>query len=579
MDLASRITSIERRAEDERSRKNLRGYYEGLEEVVRLLSENHEEAGRLPEYLLFWPFHVSEQAYAIFGSQSSVDRLFDLRDIVPVHLRAHIREERFRNLFALGIRLREILDSENSVEVDAVIADSPVKTVSARALIKRFCASGVAHLVDGVLASGPKRRPLDCERYRQPPEFSAYFLGRGDIEGAQREYLEWLVAEIQDGYTPDVQHFRSYLFHAGCEFVSRYFRDELDYDSARRALDLIAAFYSGPDVGSIPYYVKNWIIDLDLFQSRSRTLSWEVYREASVSVEAMFTLGGASYRIDVIPDGLGVTSATSRLVTPYSRSHSALVNHVLGGIFDEVHNRYGMNLVAVLESGFRDLCDVSASWSRLCADLEISDPPAPPTASTSVPAYLEKHPRMRQMFQNIPLDYEIPMEARGLLVIEFQRLPPFVYSAVGILLPYLHRRAENLVRESQGVPRIGEGWVSETALLHRVRQAFPDEEVVHQGQPGWLRPQRFDIYLPNRNIAIEYHGLQHFEPVEYFGGEEGLLRTQQRDARKRRLCKAHDCQLIEIAWNDDTTDVVGLVRAMSVDPRNCQQSSPSSSRA
>lgn len=49
--------------------------------------------------------------------------------------------------------------------------------------------------------------------------------------------------------------------------------------------------------------------------------------------------------------------------------------------------------------------------------------------------------------------------------------------------------------------------------------------------------QRFDFYLTDLNISIEYQGKQHFEPVKKFGGYKGLYATQERDARKRLYCR------------------------------------------
>lgn len=54
----------------------------------------------------------------------------------------------------------------------------------------------------------------------------------------------------------------------------------------------------------------------------------------------------------------------------------------------------------------------------------------------------------------------------------------------------------------------------------------------------------FDFYLPQLKIAIEYQGRQHFEKVEIFGGEEGLILTKERDEYKKKLCKENDIQLV-----------------------------------
>ena len=37
---------------------------------------------------------------------------------------------------------------------------------------------------------------------------------------------------------------------------------------------------------------------------------------------------------------------------------------------------------------------------------------------------------------------------------------------------------------------------------------------------------RFDFYLPDYNILIEYNGMQHYIAVEYWGGEIGITRAR-----------------------------------------------------
>lgn len=106
------------------------------------------------------------------------------------------------------------------------------------------------------------------------------------------------------------------------------------------------------------------------------------------------------------------------------------------------------------------------------------------------------------------------------------------------------RPAEDRFRESRGIPKIGEGWTSETDLFYKICDAFKEYEVVQHGRPTWLGRQHLDIYFPKENVAIEYQGLQHFKPVEYFGGEEGFKNTRERDQRKLQKCKENRCALI-----------------------------------
>ena len=115
----------------------------------------------------------------------------------------------------------------------------------------------------------------------------------------------------------------------------------------------------------------------------------------------------------------------------------------------------------------------------------------------------------------------------------------------------LLRQTENEVRAARGIAAIGEAWVSETELLYRVRELLPGVEVIPHGQPKWLGRQHIDIWIPAHRVGIEYHGLQHFQLVEFFGGEEAFRRGQERDSRKRSLCEKNGLRLVEITYDHD----------------------------
>ena len=102
---------------------------------------------------------------------------------------------------------------------------------------------------------------------------------------------------------------------------------------------------------------------------------------------------------------------------------------------------------------------------------------------------------------------------------------------------------EHLIAEGMTNPR----WKSEQKAYTIVLKYYPDAKF--QYTPDFLYNQRLDIYIPSKNTAIEYQGKQHYEPVEFFGGEEGNRRNKERDFRKRRRCKAHGIQVID--WDYD----------------------------
>ena len=67
---------------------------------------------------------------------------------------------------------------------------------------------------------------------------------------------------------------------------------------------------------------------------------------------------------------------------------------------------------------------------------------------------------------------------------------------------------------------------------------------------SWLNPQHLDFYLPSLKIAIECQGIQHFQPVERYGGENEFIKTKERDNRKATLCQNNGVPLFYITYLD-----------------------------
>lgn len=59
----------------------------------------------------------------------------------------------------------------------------------------------------------------------------------------------------------------------------------------------------------------------------------------------------------------------------------------------------------------------------------------------------------------------------------------------------------------------------------------------------------FDFYIPELNLCIEFDGVQHFEAIEFFGGEEGLVKIQHNDKIKNDYCLNNSILLIRIDNN------------------------------
>lgn len=104
-------------------------------------------------------------------------------------------------------------------------------------------------------------------------------------------------------------------------------------------------------------------------------------------------------------------------------------------------------------------------------------------------------------------------------------------------------------------------WVSEASLYSLVSSRFPD--AIFQWSPHWLGRQSVDIYVPSINVAFEYQGEQHYQPVAVFGGEDGFHATRIRDARKRQLLARQGVALIEW-WYDKPVTATELELALAI---------------
>lgn len=63
-------------------------------------------------------------------------------------------------------------------------------------------------------------------------------------------------------------------------------------------------------------------------------------------------------------------------------------------------------------------------------------------------------------------------------------------------------------------------------------------------------PLRFDFYLSELKTIIEFDGKQHFEAIEYFGGEDSFIKTKTRDNIKNEFCRDNNIKMIRISYLD-----------------------------
>ncbi len=104
-------------------------------------------------------------------------------------------------------------------------------------------------------------------------------------------------------------------------------------------------------------------------------------------------------------------------------------------------------------------------------------------------------------------------------------------------------------------------WKSEELMYECVKKVFSKNEVVHQHRPYFLHTRNgqmsYDVFVYGEKIAFEYQGKQHFEPVEYFGGEEHFEEQRKRDELKLKLSEENGITLIYVNyWEDISTKLI-----------------------
>ena len=100
-------------------------------------------------------------------------------------------------------------------------------------------------------------------------------------------------------------------------------------------------------------------------------------------------------------------------------------------------------------------------------------------------------------------------------------------------------------------------WKTEELVYNIIKTLYGNYQVIYQYRPFFLSTERgqlsYDVYICGMKIAIEYQGKQHFEPVEYFGGEEHFARQVERDKLKKELSQENGIKLIYVNYWDDIT--------------------------
>lgn len=120
---------------------------------------------------------------------------------------------------------------------------------------------------------------------------------------------------------------------------------------------------------------------------------------------------------------------------------------------------------------------------------------------------------------------------------------------------YIGSRSAKTLNRGCGSPEClgtsnGELWIA--SILKECGVDY--ETQVSYNDCRYINPLRFDFRVVTEKgvTLIEYQGIQHYEPVEFFGGAEEYQNVVCRDEIKRDYCKKQGIHLLEIPYTYDT---------------------------
>lgn len=96
-----------------------------------------------------------------------------------------------------------------------------------------------------------------------------------------------------------------------------------------------------------------------------------------------------------------------------------------------------------------------------------------------------------------------------------------------------------------------------------VMEALEELEVRYEREKTFdtcknVLPLPFDFYIEDLNLLIEYDGIQHYEAIDFFGGQKHLEYVQFLDSIKTKWCEENGVELLRIPYTSekDTKSIV-----------------------
>lgn len=373
------------------------------------------------------------------------------------------------------------------------------------------------------------------------PEWNTYYPSLLFATEQQRRFYEYWRDNLERGVAIDIKGNLSYLFVYLYGVVEQFIKDK-DIDQFLRCFVLIRQGYSNYE--KLESYLSLWTSHAWLYLN-NYDKSWEAAKTCSTRLRLSDVISIRANCTNTTIDGHDLLRflGNDNGLTPFGKAHLDQIASLTSVFLEDFHRVHKANFIEFFCTQF----DYTNLTDKDMAELEIFFTNKQQFKSLQKKVLWGQNRRQEKRRQNqnsqLNLFWGVPISQP---TVEYERIPAIIEAALTHEGKRILRECENTLREESNIPRVGEGWISEAELFYKLREAFPDEKVVHHGRPAWLYPQHLDIYFPGQNVGCEYQGAQHQNPVSYFGGEASFLKQQRRDRRKKTLCTRHGCKLLYV---------------------------------
>jgi hypothetical protein len=305
------------------------------------------------------------------------------------------------------------------------------------------------------------------------------------LNSDQERFLEHWRQRWEQRQAVDLGSNAGYLY----EYLKRFIKEPKDV--IRQLPELLSSYRDVND--GFAWLCQRWIADYYLLQGdyERALVEYPPLKLGATATHAANELLNAKRLVGAVVRASDLFALVGPKLTPWGKSNISAIASEFESLLERLQKELGESLIGSWSRG-----ENSYGWHLFCG------------ISKSF-----ETPRLKKPFYCYYTDKEISDFVTG-----------------GI------RDAENRARVDQNIPKVGEGWVSETTLYYQIKRAFPDHEVLHHARPDWIGRQHLDIYIPEVRVALEYQGPQHDRPVDFFGGEEQLRQTKKRDSAKLKKC-------------------------------------------